>query len=360
MPGVIITANRPTAEDNNDPNSILPTGPRLNTRAPALTLVTGGGGFVGLNVLEHLLDRGDRVISLGPPPPQTALERFAHLSGQLRVLDVDVCDGPGVWQAFANERPSQVVHAAAITAGESREKHQAQHIVNTNVQGSVNVLEAARHHGVKRMVYLSSAAVYGAHSACDPWLYEATTYPAPESLYAITKFAAERIALRYRTIAELDVVVARLSAVFGRWEHDTGVRDTLSPPYWATRLAAAGRKARLPQAGWRDWIYGPDIGKGIAALLDTSPLAHSLYNLSTGTTWSMSAWCDSLRTYFPAFSFQLETPGDARLNAGKRSPLAVSRLTADTGFESTYSMKRALDDYLDWRTRYDIDDGSVS
>lgn len=315
------------------------------------TFVTGGSGFVGLNVLEQLLCRGDSVVSFSlTPPPERAARVFDQLPGTLRHVDGDVCDAKAVDEALAQSGARHVVHAAVITAGIERERRDPTAIVSTNVHGTVAVLDAARRHGVERFLYLSSASVYGANAQSDEVLSEQHTAPLPESLYAVTKYAAEGISRRYGTVFDMQVVAARLSAVFGRWEHDTGLRDTLSPPYLLARMAAAGDVAVLADEGHRDWIYGPDVAAGIIALLDAATLRHDVYNIGTGRTWSLWQWCEKLYARHPAFSYRLGTESDAGvfLDPGRRSPLSVERILHDTTYNPRFGLDESFDDYLDW------------
>ena len=90
----------------------------------------------------------------------------------------------------------------------------------------------------------------------------------PETVYAISKYAGERIALRYRRIWELDLVAARLGTVFGPWEYETGVRDTFSAPLLASSLVRRGSDVVLSGEGRKDWLYARDVAGAIAALLD--------------------------------------------------------------------------------------------
>ena len=86
-------------------------------------LVTGGSGFVGLNLCEHLLARGEAVVSFSKGPmPEAARQDFAGLSGTLRVLEGDVCDREAVRRAFGEAGPSRVIHAAAMTPGAAAER----------------------------------------------------------------------------------------------------------------------------------------------------------------------------------------------------------------------------------------------
>ena len=313
--------------------------------------VTGGSGFVGLNLLEQLLARGDNVVSFSlAPPPAQAMRTFDRLPGTLRHVDGDVCDAGAVGEALVQSGAGHVIHAAVITAGIERERRDAAGIVSTNVQGTVSVLDAARRQGVDRFVYLSSAAVYGANALSDKELSEEHTAPLPESLYAVTKYAAEGIARRYGAVFDMQVVAARLSAVFGRWEHDTGLRDTLSPPYLLTRMAGAGDAAVLADEGRRDWIYGPDVAAGIIALLDAAALRHDVYNVGTGQTWSLRQWCEKLAARQPGFSYRFgaESEADPSLNPGRRAPLSVKRILRDTAYNPRFGLEESFDDYLEW------------
>ena len=249
----------------------------------------------------------------------------------LRHGEGDVRDRRALGDALASSGADRVVHGAVITAGRARESRDPASIVATNVQGTVNVLEAARHAGVARFVFLSSASVYGDNATAHPWLSEADTAPRPRSLYAVTKHAAEGVARRYGEIFDMAVVAARLSAVFGRWEHDTGLRDTLSPPYLLAGLAAAGARAVLAREGERDWIYGPDAAGGIIALLDAPALGHDVYNVSTGRTWSLRAWCERLAGAVARVLLLRGRPR-GRSRAGSRRALAAGHRPSAPGY----------------------------
>ena len=313
--------------------------------------LTGGSGFVGLNIIEQLLTRGDSVVSFSlTPPPARAKKTFDGLPGTLRHVNGDVCNGAAVEDALAHSDARHVIHGAVITAGIEREGRDPTSIVSTNIHGTVNVLEAARRQGTERFVYLSSASVYGANSQRDAALSEEGTTPSPESLYAVTKYAGEGLARRYGRIFPMQVAAARLSAVFGRWEHDTGLRDTLSPPYLLAGMAAAGDAVVLADEGQRDWIYGPDVAAGIIALLDAAALPLDLYNIGTGQSWSLSQWCEKLAARYPAFSYRLagESDTQATFDPGRRSPLSVERILRDTAYNPRFGLAEAFDDYLGW------------
>ena len=128
-----------------------------------MILVTGGSGFVGLNVAEQLLGRGESVaLFSATPAPPSAIAELSRLPGQLSVLEGDVGDFPSVKRLFEKLKPQRVLHAAAITAGAERDAREPRRIAEVNLLGTLNVLEAARDAGVRRFVHASTGAVFGA------------------------------------------------------------------------------------------------------------------------------------------------------------------------------------------------------
>jgi nucleoside-diphosphate-sugar epimerase len=318
-------------------------------------LVTGGSGFVGLNIAAALLQRGDSVVLLdvnGPPP--AAERHLRSLGGTLAIESGDVRDGAVTARVMKRYGVERLVHGAAITAGPERETRQARFIAEVNLGGTIETLEAALSAGVSRIVQLGTGSVFG--SAIQPGteiIDEADTFPVPDSLYGITKYAAERTALRYRDKRGLDVVVARLGVVFGPWEYDTGVRDTLSLPLQLLRAAENGETARFRRTLPDDWVYVKDVANAVAALLDMPAATGPVYQIATGSRWSIPDWCERLKRRFPAFDYGLVADGEpvtiGATQPSARPPFSVARLSRDAGFSAAYGPAEAFDDYLRWR-----------
>lgn len=334
-------------------------GPRLSRgsrESLAMTvLITGGSGFVGLNIAERLLARGDTVVAFGPePPPAAAIEQFGRLPGTYLFESGDVRDCDSIASALHHHEVTRLIHGAAITAGLARERTQARVIAEVNLIGTLNVLDAACTAGLLHVVHLSSGAVFGTGGHGREKLVEDRDMPEPDSLYGITKHAAERAALRYRATRSLKVTVARLGVVFGRWEYDTGMRDTLSIPLLLTRLAEARQTARFCADLPDDWIYSIDAADAIIEIAKAPDLRHALYQIGTGERWSPTAWCERLCRVHPGFSHELVARRD-EANVGEhapsaRPPFSIERLRQDLGFMPSYGEAAALSDYLAWRS----------
>lgn len=317
-------------------------------------LITGGSGFVGLNLAEQLLAREEAVVLFDvTPPPEAAVAELSRLPGTLSVVRGDVTDRAALEAAFKTHAVDRVINAAAITAGPERDAREPLRIAEVNLLGTLNTLTVARAHGVRRFVHCSTGALYGAAGigVGEP-LDEARHRPVPESMYGITKYAAERACLRLASLWGMDLVAGRLALVFGRWEHATGLRDRLSPPTLIARIALAGGQAVFPALGDTDYIYGPDQARALIALLDARSPSHRLYHLGTGRAWSLPQWCKALAALHPAFrwreSDQIEECNIVPLVPGTRTVFSNRRLVQDLGYEAQFDVQLAAADFSTW------------
>ncbi len=317
-------------------------------------LITGGAGFVGLNIAEHLLGAGHAVVLYGlEAPPDMATREFDKLPGSLSVQVGDIRDGALLRETMRRHEVDAVVHGAAITAGLAREATQASLIAGVNLGGTIELLEAALHQGVRRVVQLGTGSVFGASVKQEGLLDEEKDVPQPDSLYGITKYAAERTALRYRATRGLDVVVGRVGVAFGRWEYDTTLRDTLSIPLTLATLAEAGGHAAFCAEIPNDWVYASDVADAVGRLLHAPATPAPIYQIGTGRRWSAQAWCQRLRTAYPDFTYEV-VQDIAAANVGRqtpvpRPPFSIARLQADMGYEPRYDEVHAFEDYVAWR-----------
>lgn len=317
-------------------------------------LVSGGAGFVGLNVVEALLARGERVVLLDrgalPPGAQRVCARHADY---LAIAAGDVLDAESLAAAVEQHRVERIVHCAAVTSGPQREASDPASIIEVNLKGTVNVLAAARRCKVKRVVYVSSGAVYGESLYRLPRVDEES--PAlPLTMYAATKFAAERTCLRLKELWQLDVVCARLGTVIGPWERDTGVRDNYGTHTQLAALAAAGKTATLtPREVRRDWVYSRDVAAGLIALLEAPQPRHMVYNLSSGMAWDHAVleWCEALKAAFSGFDYRVAADGEQPniwYTDRDRCNMDVARIAHDIGFTPRYDARAAYADFIAW------------
>ncbi len=326
-------------------------------------LIIGGAGFVGLNLAEHLLGQGQNVTIFDRRNPDpAALAVFEALPGRLTVITGDVTDSAAI-KAAVKPGTDVVFLGAAITAGPDREARDAATILSVNLVAQVPVLEAARDMKVRRVVNLSSAAAYGLAGDRFEVLDEATPVD-PVGLYPITKWASERIGARLAALWGLDLVSARLSGVFGPWEHDTDVRDTPSPQAQVMRHLARGEPALLPRPGIRDWTYAVDVAEALACLAASPSLKQPVYNLTAGTAWTVLDWGQMMAASLGKGVCRLATVGEMpNINLygpTDRAPMAAGALARDAGWRARFDMETAARHLADWHRGQETGSGATS
>ena len=319
------------------------------------TLIFGGTGFVGLNLVEHLLTQGEDVTIFDQGSmPDDAIEEFNKLPGSFDLFEGDVRDSDSIARAM-RQGPKSLIYGAAITSGIERDASDPKSTIEVNLMGFLNVLECARPLDACRIINLSSSGAYGDAAFGDNILFEANTDPDPKTIYAVTKFASERIGTRMGELWNLDVVSVRLSAVFGRWERQTNVRDTPSPLYQIASLIMNGENVKLRREDCRDWIYAPDIARAVTAIRDANRLSHSVYNISTGQYWSALNWGQAFAKHFSGIKCDLcvgqEKPNVETHTPKERKPLSIERLQQDTSFVPNYDLENSVLDYYSWLTK---------
>jgi UDP-glucose 4-epimerase len=314
-------------------------------------LIFGGTGFVGINIAAALLGRGHGVTLFDRADlPRAARQVFAGYGDLLKLVQGDVTEPHAVEKIIAGSYDA-IILGAAITAGPARDAADPLSILQVNLMAQLPILRAARRSGVGRVINLSSGSAYGAAAFRHTLLDEETACD-PVSLYAITKYASERVAARLAELWQADIVSVRLSAVFGPWERATGSRDTPSPQMQIIAAMQRGGEAILSRPGIRDWIYASDVADAVTLLLEAAKPAHRLYNISTGREWSALQWGQELAALHPGFVCRLADSGEAPTvdlhSEADRAPLSVSRIEQEFGWRARFGCADSAADLNDW------------
>jgi UDP-glucose 4-epimerase len=329
-------------------------------------LVTGGTGFVMSNVAKRWLedDPTASCVVLDAAPPDAAAQRFfASVADRLSFLGGDVRDA-AVWTSLTGAfEITHVVHGATLTSAREDDGAQARMILEVNLMGTVAALEAARRlPRLRRFIYVSSGAVYGEYEGGEP------SDPTPEtggvdtdSLYAITKFAAEGVTTRYGQKFGLDVASVRLSTVYGPMDRRTPARESESVPYKLAHLALAREPIAVNSLdGGGDWIHAEDVAVAIGALLRATALKHRIYNIAqgefvrTGELLAIIGEVVAGLRYGVVTSELANVVWDPRQRRGAYGAYDISRLGQDVGWRPR-PIRDALQSYLAWLGENEID-----
>jgi UDP-glucuronate 4-epimerase len=230
-------------------------------------LVTGSAGFIGYHVSERLLARGDEVIGLDNLneyyDPALKRARLARLEARpgFRFERIDLADRAAMEALFARAGVRGVVHLAA-QAGVRYSVENPHAYADSNLTGTLNVLEGCRHHAVGHLVFASTSSVYGANTKMPFSVHQNVDHPL--SFYAATKKANELMAHTYASLYGLPVTGLRFFTVYGPW----GRPDMAL--FQFTRNILAGRPIDVFNYGRhrRDFTYVDDIAAGVVAALD--------------------------------------------------------------------------------------------
>jgi len=254
------------------------------------TLVTGGAGFIGSNLVDALLARGDEVTVLDNLSTGRRVNLDGALTGGARLAEVDVRDDAGVGALFADARPELVFHLAAqIDVRKSVEDPYFDAAVN--VGGTANVLEAARATGVDRVIFVSTGgALYGEGADKQLPLPESTPI-APLSGYGQSKYAAEGYLGLFERLHGLSGMSLRLGNVYGPRQDPLGEAGVVA--IFCGLLKNGGRPTVYGDGTQtRDYIYVGDVVS--AALAAGATRLGGAVNIGTGREASVLDLVDIL------------------------------------------------------------------
>src|SRR5438309_8090363 len=244
-------------------------------------LVTGGAGFIGSHLVEKLLAGGHEVVILDDfndfYDPQIKHANIAGFAKDVTVCHVDLRENESVRAVFAHEKVDAIVHLAA-RAGVRPSIQCPRLYYDTNVTGTLHLLEAARVTGVERFIFASSSSVYGASKTIPFSEEEHLTQTL--SPYGATKIAGEFLCSTYSHLYQIRVVALRYFTVYGpRQRPDLAIHQF-------TRRIYAGQPIEQFGDGTtrRDYTFIDDVIQGtIAALQYDGPL-FDIFNLGESET----------------------------------------------------------------------------
>ncbi|HEX2428192.1 MAG TPA: SDR family oxidoreductase [Gaiellaceae bacterium] len=252
-------------------------------------LVTGGGGFIGSNVVRALLARGDDVrvldnFSTGSRANLAGLEHDVQLvEGDLRSYE----------RVHAAVRGAEVVFHQGALPSVPRSVQDPLTTTAVNIEGTLNVLLAARDEGVRRIVNASSSSVYG-NTGTLPRVE--TQAPDPISPYAVAKLAAERFCTSFSRVYGMEIVSLRYFNVFGPRQDPTSQYAAVVPRF--IRAIAAGEPVTVYGDGEqsRDFTFVDNVVGANLLAADAKGLGGEIVNVATGGSVTVNALADAIAT----------------------------------------------------------------
>lgn len=305
----------------------------------ATYLVTGGAGFIGSNIVDELLRRGQRVRVLDNFSTGRE-ENVADFESRVEIIRGDVRDEDAVDAAVKGA--DYVLHQAALA---SVPRSIADPTANNqvNAQGTLNVLIAAKRHDIKRVVYASSSSVYGDSQELPK---VETMTPNPKSPYAVAKLAAEYYCRVYGELHGLATVSLRYFNVFGP-RQDPGSQYSAVIPLFVKALLE-GKAPHIHGDGEqsRDFTFISNVVNANLLACEANVTGARVYNIACGGRYTLNQLFAALRDRIGS---RLEPVyGPARPGDVKHSMAAIERIQKDLGYHVGVSFEEGIDRTVQW------------
>jgi nucleoside-diphosphate-sugar epimerase len=308
-----------------------------------MILITGGGGFIGLNLARYLVDQGQQVLLVRRHSFEVPSFIAPYIGIQVKVVQGDITEPPVLYSLIKAHNVESIIHAAVAT--ETTSGSTLYQAVRNNIQGTADVLEAAHIFGLRRVTFLSSISVYFPQNSPQSTLSEEDDLPALTTDWiGGTKKAGEQICLLYAKEYGLSIPIVRPPQVWG-------------PLYWSSRSPVhamiektiSGKTCELPNIYGHNkapYVYVRDCSKALGLIHLASSLKYNVYNISDGETHSLADFAHAIQAVIP----------DARIILGEtrsaqdvdRPPMNLARIKSDVGFIPDYDLKKAVRAYVHW------------
>ena len=259
-----------------------------------VAVVTGGAGFIGSHLVDALLAENIKVrivdnYSTGRP------ENLTHVSGKVDVIEADIAFG-GSWQKSIQDA-DWVFHLGAL-ADIVPSIQRPEDYFQANVNGTFNVLEAAKHAQVQRFVYAASSSCYGI-----PDIYPTSEFAEirPQYPYALTKRLGEELVMHWAQVYQLPAVALRLFNVYGTRSRTSGTYGAVFGVFLAQKLANKPFTVVGDGTQTRDFTYVTDVANAFLTAAQSSRCGE-IYNVGSGQTISVNRLAELLAgevTYIP-------------------------------------------------------------
>lgn len=298
-------------------------------------LITGGAGFIGSHLADALVEKGHQVTILDNL--STGTTRF--LPDKAEFVEADIRD-TSIASLFDTHHFDVIYHEAAQTMVPTSIAH-PDFDADENIMGLLSILENARRTGVKKVIFSSSAAIYGDNLALP---LKEEEIPAPESFYGLTKWMTEHYLALYHKLYGLHYTVLRYSNVYGPRQGAHGEGGVI---YIFAKALAEGKPITIFGDGkqTRDFISVHDIVAANVAALEQGN--EEIMNVSTEEETTLEELAHQMVT-LAGYDASYIHYGPARTGDIYRSALSNQKIQSILDWKPAYSLAEGLKDTLDF------------
>lgn len=310
-------------------------------------LITGGAGFIGSNLIDALINQY-QIVNVDDfndfyDPALKEKNITSHLSAPNYTLcRVDINDFQSLGEVFAHHQFDQVIHLAA-RAGVRPSIENPLAYAQTNIIGTLNLLELIKKHQVKKFIFASSSSVYGNHPAEK--FSENLNLSQPISPYAATKLAAEQLIYTYAHLYQFQALCLRFFTVYGpRQRPDLAINKFISLINRNQAISVFGDGQTL-----RDYTYIDDIVSGIIAAMEYNSSHYEIINLGGGSPVTLSQMIATIEQAMNKKALINHLPPQA--GDVDRTAADISKAQKLLSYKPATSFPQGIKQYLAWRAQ---------
>jgi len=312
-----------------------------------MILITGGLGFLGANLARLLCDSGEAVLATSNRNTVVPKLLSSFVDRLLKIIPLDITSLEKVSQAIKDFAVTGIVNAAVRSEKGNTSLYQA---MDVNVTGTINVLEAARIAEIKRVVFISSEAVYQGLKTTQPYKEEEKLLITSDRFIPGTKKAGEILCLMYCKEYGMEVISARATRMYGPLYQ--GVRNLAGHMVENAAKGIPIALANQDPAEAHDIIYAKDAARAIMLLLKAQTLRHRVYNVGFSRLVSLAEFAEAIKTLLPKSEIHLgDGPGpliSTKTPMDINACVDIARLSEETGFTPEYDPYRGVEHYIKW------------
>ena len=307
-----------------------------------MIVLTTGAGLIGCHFARRMADAGNKVILYDLSPNREYIQKIAG-KDRIEIVAADVRDLPALINALKEFKVEVLLHTAGLIGKRVAENSYTG--ATNNILGTINVLEAARLLGIRRVIFVSTLGVYDRAKIKEGPIREEAPIGG-HNLYTTTKVCSEHLVHSYAHLYNLDTVIIRPAGVFGRGHYVGGSTVGMIMRDLALNIIKADPFTLDAKSYFaNEYVYAKDVALALDLACKVKEPKQRIYNAGSGVVMTAADLARIAQELAP--KLEIKVVGDEGEDSSKQFPLDLSRSQAELGYSPQFPLKKALQDYME-------------
>ena len=316
--------------------------------APAPVMVIGGSGFLGSHVCRELAEKSIQVVSFDIQVPEFQVPKSSPDS--IKAVVGDILDPKSLSDCVRDLGVGSIIHTVAF-GNEAAARQNPHPAITLNVQGTLNVLEAARLNKIKRLVYISTAGVYGKQSEELP-IKEDQAITWRGTIYHPSHYMGEILVEMFHRVYGMEGVILRPLSLYGPALSSNKDKHLSTKSLFLggwIKQAIKGEVTEIQNADTlTDLTYVKDLASAVYLAYATPNLKQWVFNISSGVLVSYRDIALNIQKHLPSTKFEFHPGVQDNPLRPNRGPLDISRAKDELQFVPQYDLVHGMHKFIDW------------